>query len=117
MAGPIRQPIDLERFQKYIEDNVKEIKTPIDVKQVLYLVLLVSLYTDLVPFSSAMANQIQHIFSRPLMAFALSCERSRQESSSPKQPIESTVNTVYFMLCRTRMLLHQKHISSVKMMI
>lgn len=34
MAGPIRQPIDLDKLGKYIEHNVPEIKTPIDVKQV-----------------------------------------------------------------------------------
>jgi hypothetical protein len=36
MAGPIRQPIDLEKLQSYIEKNVPEIKTPLDVKQVRY---------------------------------------------------------------------------------
>jgi hypothetical protein len=34
MAGPIRQPIDLKKLQDYIEKNVPEIKTPLDVKQV-----------------------------------------------------------------------------------
>ena len=33
MAGPIRQPIDLEKFSKYIEHNVPDIKTPLNVKQ------------------------------------------------------------------------------------
>ena len=33
MAGKIRQPIDLDKLQKYIEENVPEIKTPFDVKQ------------------------------------------------------------------------------------
>jgi len=34
MAGPIRQPIDIASLQRYIEDKVLEIKTPLDVKQV-----------------------------------------------------------------------------------
>lgn len=34
MAGAVRQPIDLKAFQKYIEEHVPEIKTPIDLKQV-----------------------------------------------------------------------------------
>jgi hypothetical protein len=34
MAGPIRQPIDLKKLQGYIEKNVPEIKTPLEVKQV-----------------------------------------------------------------------------------
>ncbi|KAK5109819.1 hypothetical protein LTR62_006552 [Meristemomyces frigidus] len=33
MAGPIRQPIDLAKLEKYIDDNVPAIKTPLDVKQ------------------------------------------------------------------------------------
>ena len=34
MAGPIRQPIDIPALQRYIEQNVPEIKTPLEVKQV-----------------------------------------------------------------------------------
>ena len=34
MAGPIRQPIDLKSLEKYIEKEVPEIKTPLEVKQV-----------------------------------------------------------------------------------
>jgi aminoglycoside phosphotransferase (APT) family kinase protein len=33
MAGAIRQPIDIASLSKYIDQNVPEIKTPIDVKQ------------------------------------------------------------------------------------
>lgn len=34
MAGEIRQPIDVAALQKYIEKNVPEIQTPLEVKQV-----------------------------------------------------------------------------------
>lgn len=34
MAGRVRQPIDEAALEKYISDNVPEIKTPIDLKQV-----------------------------------------------------------------------------------
>lgn len=34
MAGAVRQPIDLASLERYIENNVPEIKTPIDIKQV-----------------------------------------------------------------------------------
>lgn len=34
MAGRVRQPIDQKAFEKYISQNVPEIKTPIDLKQV-----------------------------------------------------------------------------------
>ncbi|KAK0267498.1 hypothetical protein LTR35_016228 [Friedmanniomyces endolithicus] len=33
MAGPIRQPIDVGNLERYIQNNVPEIKTPLDVKQ------------------------------------------------------------------------------------
>lgn len=33
MAGPIRQPIDLDSLSKYIDNHVPEIKTPLSVKQ------------------------------------------------------------------------------------
>ena len=34
MAGAIRQPIDISALQRYIEQNVPQIKTPLEVKQV-----------------------------------------------------------------------------------
>jgi hypothetical protein len=34
MAGVVRQPIDVARLEAYIQNNVTEIKIPIDVKQV-----------------------------------------------------------------------------------
>lgn len=37
MAGPIRQQIDLDSLARYIDKNVPEIKTPLDVKQVAIL--------------------------------------------------------------------------------
>lgn len=33
MAGRVRQPIDVEALEKYIGQNVPQIKTPLDVKQ------------------------------------------------------------------------------------
>jgi hypothetical protein len=34
MAGPIRQSIDIKSLESYLEKQVPEIKTPLDVKQV-----------------------------------------------------------------------------------
>jgi hypothetical protein len=34
MAGEVRQPIDIPSLEKYIDQNVPEVKTPLDVKQV-----------------------------------------------------------------------------------
>jgi hypothetical protein len=39
MAGTIRQPIDIPALQRYIEQNVPQIKTPLEVKQVGVLVV------------------------------------------------------------------------------
>ncbi|KIW14762.1 hypothetical protein PV08_07547 [Exophiala spinifera] len=33
MAGPVRQPIDLAALERYVDKNVPEIKTPLDLKQ------------------------------------------------------------------------------------
>lgn len=34
MAGRVRQPIDEKAFSKFLAENVPEIKTPIELKQV-----------------------------------------------------------------------------------
>lgn len=34
MAGAVRQPIDIPSLERYIEQNVPALKTPLDVKQV-----------------------------------------------------------------------------------
>jgi hypothetical protein len=34
MAGPLRQPIDIASLERYIEQNLPVVKTPLDVKQV-----------------------------------------------------------------------------------
>ena len=34
MAGQIRQPIDEAAFSKFVSENVPEIQTPMDLKQV-----------------------------------------------------------------------------------
>jgi len=34
MAGQVRQPIDLPSLERYIDKNVAEIKTPLELKQV-----------------------------------------------------------------------------------
>jgi hypothetical protein len=34
MAGPVRQPIDIPALERYIDQHVPVIKTPLDVKQV-----------------------------------------------------------------------------------
>ena len=41
MAGPVRQPIDLESLSKYIDNNVPAIKLPIEVQQVSLLFMYI----------------------------------------------------------------------------
>lgn len=40
MAGSVRQPIDIQSLERYIDSNVPLIKTPLDVKQVCTRVVL-----------------------------------------------------------------------------
>lgn len=49
MAGPVRQPIDLASLERYIDANVPQIKTPLELKQVSSRRLPI---LDLVLFSS-----------------------------------------------------------------
>lgn len=44
MAGAIRQPIDIESLQRYIDANVPDIKTPLDIKQVSLVQTEVSMF-------------------------------------------------------------------------
>ena len=37
MAGAVRQPIDVPGLERYLQKHVSAIRTPLDVKQVLYL--------------------------------------------------------------------------------
>lgn len=37
MAGAVRQPIDLKALERYIDQHVPEIKTPLDLKQVWHI--------------------------------------------------------------------------------
>lgn len=41
MAGEVRQPIDIPSLERYIDQNVSEIKTPLDIKQASLIQLLV----------------------------------------------------------------------------
>lgn len=41
MAGEVRQPIDIPSLERYIDQNVSEIKTPLDIKQASLIRLLV----------------------------------------------------------------------------
>jgi hypothetical protein len=34
MAGPVRQPVDLDRLSIYIKEHIPEMKLPVDIKQV-----------------------------------------------------------------------------------
>lgn len=69
MAGIVRQPIDEKSLERFISQNVPEIKTPIDIKQVNTHTLVEQplLVTSLIFHSSASGNQIPRTKSRAAM--------------------------------------------------
>lgn len=86
MAGRVRHPIDIKALEKYINENVPEIKTPLDVKQVsrtarregqpdktppLSLVCVRNGRSDTTLHSSASVNRIPHTSSRRPTANAM----------------------------------------------
>jgi hypothetical protein len=60
MAGVIRQPIDIPALQRYIEQHVPQIKTPLEVKQVRVLTVHMKESVAYALHSSASANRILH---------------------------------------------------------
>ena len=63
MAGEIRQPIDIKALEKFIDANVPELKTPLEVKQVCTIPHAAYKARSDVhgEYSSAMASRILHI--------------------------------------------------------
>jgi hypothetical protein len=60
MAGIVRQPIDVQSLERFISQNVPEIKTPIDIKQVIRtLRQKVAALVSLTSCSLDLGNQIQ----------------------------------------------------------
>lgn len=78
MAGIVRQPIDIQSLERYIKQNVPEIKTPIDLKQVrpnsastfcyIYVIDIFNNGEKLIGDSSDLDNQILHTNSLLAMA-------------------------------------------------
>jgi len=46
MAGQVRQPIDIASLERYVAENVPEIKVPLDVKQVWAMFVWTGLVAD-----------------------------------------------------------------------
>ena len=46
MAGEVRQPVDIKALEKYIDQNIPQIKTPVELKQVRELVDCWRAFTD-----------------------------------------------------------------------
>jgi hypothetical protein len=102
MAGDIRQPIDVATLQKYVEKNVPEIKTPLEVKQVATNPPYPpqSRFHELsflAPFSSASVSQTPPTSLSPPTAQNMSCVKSLQAHCSPKQPIRLSGNIASYM--------------------
>jgi hypothetical protein len=61
MAGVVRQPIDVQSLERFISQNVPEIKTPIDIKQVTFHTRqAIPTPTSLISYSLDLDNQIPH---------------------------------------------------------
>lgn len=58
MAGTVRQPIDIQSLERYISQQVPEIKTPIELKQVtIFPTSVQCIELILLNYSSDLANQ------------------------------------------------------------
>jgi hypothetical protein len=61
MAGVVRQPIDIPSLERFISENVPEIETPIDIKQVIWRpvpkrYILHPAFADFVQFGFGQSN-------------------------------------------------------------
>lgn len=93
----MRQPIDIPSLEKYIDQNVPEVKTPLDVKQASLARQLTNqqYQTDQLMSShcsSASVNQTLPTFLLPLMASRSFCARSPLASCSRRQLIKSSAS-------------------------
>lgn len=95
----MRQPIDIPSLEKYIDQNVPEVKTPLDVKQASLAPSLKKIQqyqTDqLISYhcSSVSVNQTLPTFLLPLMASRSFCARSPLASCSRRQLIKLSAST------------------------
>ena len=104
MAGPVRQPINVDSLSNYIEKNVPEIKLPISVKQVPIRKQFFPSRCRTYHFDSlALDNQTLHISSRQLTARDMSFARSLQENCFRRRPIRSNESIASFMPWKTQM--------------
>jgi hypothetical protein len=72
MAGPVRQPIDQASLERYLEQNVPEVKPPLELKQVRQCPVLerVPLTTRSVWFRSIESNIPDHRLDRTTLCLA-----------------------------------------------
>lgn len=92
MADAVRQPIDIPSLERYLNQDVPEIKTPLEVKQV-SCIFKISGNRLMENYSSASASRILRTRSLPPIKSDTFCARSRRASCSPRRPTRSSVNT------------------------
>lgn len=92
MAGEVRQPIDIPSLERYIDQNVSEIKTPLDVKQVSLTRSKDSIKLTHDLYSSGSVNQILPTYLLRPMASKSFYARSPPASCSQRQPTKWSVN-------------------------
>lgn len=63
MAGAVRQPIDLKALERYIDQHVPEIKTPLDLKQVWSIELSADFRANCEQFGFGQSNPTYQIIA------------------------------------------------------
>lgn len=118
MAGAVRQPIDIPSLERYLNQNVPEIKTPLDVKQVIDIAYpsqqrnqISNKYSI---YSSASDNPTRLTRSPAPTRNDMSCGRSPRGSSSPRRRTRSSVNIRSFMPWKAQMYRCPKLIAYVR---
>ncbi len=92
MAGPVRQKIDQASLERYLEQNVPEVKPPLELKQVRNVASfarMMSLTRD----SSVSVNQILHTKLQTRRGSDLCLGRNLQENYCRRQHTGSIANT------------------------
>lgn len=78
MAGAVRQPIDEKAFEKFLEENVPIIKTPVDLKQA--------------SIAFAIARRTVHVENKKLtgLVYSSASVNPTQRTKSPTPPANAT---------------------------
>lgn len=113
MAGRVRQKIDQASLEAFLQENVPEIVTPVQLKQVGQFATPKRCQRFCIDYSllysSVLANPTQHIKLSLPLARSLFFASDLLASKSPSCRIVSNANTKSLPLSRTPMCRYQSH--------